>query len=186
MRKKTIIVGLVLLVAVLAFALSSRPSVTLIVRGFTNDARVAERYEGSNFQARVAIVEMKNNSKRDFLYSAYYPCPRIAYFRCLYREGGAWQDDALDTADTRAFVECPGAITGQPWGPCTLKPGETITFRADVLKPKTECRIVVDYWEKEQRKTWRDRLPKWIDKRLPARRDRIEAQTKPIANGTDS
>jgi hypothetical protein len=143
-------------------------------------------YEGSNFQARAAIVELKNNSKREFLYSAYYPCPSIAYFRCLYREAGAWQNDALDCASARAFVECPVAITGQPWGPCTLKPGETITFSADILRPKTECRVVVNYWEKEQRKTWWDRLPKWITKRLPERRDHMEAQTSPIANDSDS
>jgi len=187
MCKKWLIVGLLVLVMVLAFAFSSRPPVTLTLRAFENDSRVAEVYAGSNFQALVAIVELRNNTKRELLYSAYYPCPRIPYFRCLYREAGAWQDDdALDTANTRSFVECPAAITGQPWGPYSLKPSEMLTFRADILRPKTECRIVVDYWEKGQRKTWRDRLPQWIAKRLPARRDRFRAQTRPIANGSDS
>jgi hypothetical protein len=187
MRKATLIIGLVAIIVVLVLAFSTPPAVTLTVRALTDDPRVAELYPGSNFQAVAAVVEMKNNSKRELLYTAYYPCPRIPYFRCLYREAGAWQDDdALDTADRRSFVECPAAITGQPWGPYTLKPSETITFRADILRPKTECRIVVDYWEKGQRKTWRDRLPQWIAKRLPARRDRFGAQTRPIANGSDS
>ena len=186
MRKAKLIIGAVLLVAALVLANSMHPPVTLTVRALTNDSRVAEVYAGSNFQSVVAIIEMKNHSKREFTYRAYYPCPRMPYFKCLYREAGAWQEDALDTASTRAFVECPAAITGQPWGPWTLRPSETIAFRADILRPKAECMIAVDYWVQGQRKQWYDCLPGWIVKRLPWARDRFQAETRPLSNGSDS
>lgn len=186
MRRVTLAAVLVLFVAVLVLVFSTQPPVTLTVRALTNDSRVAELYPGSNFQSVVAIVEMKNNSRREFTYNAYYPCPPMPYFKCLYREAGAWKDDTMDVAGIRDFVECTSVITGNPWGPCTLKPSQTIIFRADILRPKTECRIVVDYWIQRPKKHWYDRLPGWIVKRLPWARDRFEAETGSISNGRDT
>jgi len=186
MRKATLIIGGVAIIVVLVLAFSTPPAVTLTVRALTDDSRVAELYPGSNFQAVAAVVEMKNNSKRELLYTAYYPCPRIPYFRCRYREAGVWQDEPLDTANVRSFAECPAAITGQPWGPFTLKPDETVVFRADILRPKTQCRVAVDYWEKTPRKRWYHRLPASIVKRLPRTKDTFRAETHSITNGADS
>jgi hypothetical protein len=186
MRKSILAVVFLVLMAVLILAFSSSPSVTLTVRVLTNDSLVAQMYPGSNFQAVAAIVEMKNNTKRKFLYAAYYPCPRIPYFRCRYREAGVWKDEAMDTAGTRAFAECPATITGQPWGLWILDPGEIVVFRADVLRPRAECRVVVDYWEQTRRKRWYDRLPTWIVKKLPWAEDRFQAETLSIANASDN
>ena len=118
MRKAMLIVGLVLLSAIMVVVFTSRPAVTLTVLALTNDSRVVEAFPGSNYQSVVAIVEMKNRSKREFMYTAYAQCPRLPLFRCLYREGGNWQmDDTLFTADMRGSVESTAAITGLPWGP---------------------------------------------------------------------
>ena len=85
MKTSTIFVALVgvSIFAVTGFAFFARPPVTLTVRGFTNDSRVAEMYIGSNFQSVVAIIEMKNNSNREFVYSSWISSPRIPYFKAV-------------------------------------------------------------------------------------------------------
>ena len=185
MRKVTLIVGLAVIITVLVLAISAPHPIALTVRALTNDTRVAALYPGSNFQPVVAIVEMKNNSRREFVYTAFLQCPSVPYFKCRYREGGVWREEALDTASDRAFAEYPVAITGNPWGPWLLKPGEAVIFKADILRPRTECRIGVEYWERMSRKSWHQRLPVWMRRRLPEPRGTFQAETRSIANGSE-
>jgi hypothetical protein len=185
MRKATLIIGLVALIAVLALALSAPPSVTLTVQVLTNDSRVADLFPGSDFQSVVAIVEMKNNSQREFVYTAFLQCSSVPYFKCRYREAGVWREETLDTATDRAFAEYPVAITGNPWGRSLLNPGDTVIFKADILRPRTECRIGVEYWEHKPRKSWCQRLPAWMRKWLPETRGTFQAETRSISNGSN-
>jgi hypothetical protein len=161
-----------------------RSPVTLTVRALEQDTGVTAAFPTFGSQPLVAIVEIKNSSHREFIYSAWYERSDIPYFTVRYRDADGWKEDA-DAAHLRGMVESHAAvITGYPWCPCNLKPGESISFKADILRPNRECRVVVDFRVTEKRNPWYNRLPQWVVTRLPWVRDHFQVETKTIPNAS--
>ncbi len=180
MRKIAIVVATAIFAATLGVSLTGPPAVTLTVLSVTH-GEFTSLFTDTNFLPTVATLQMKNNSKASFEYSAFFDDPALPHFSCYYWEADKWVKEAPQADSERQWntywARHPNTgFTGALWIPAVLKPGDAITFQAYFPNSKRTCKIAVEY----KRKTaLYDHLPYWLVRRLPWAGTRL-AETKQL------